>query len=98
MRRLKIIITGYMIISHKLKVFNYMSKNLTSIFINKSKLDRNMHTYKCLAINCVTCKFVNTNSYIMLKNGFIQPIMSNANCESDNLVYIISAHYATITM
>ena len=25
----------------------------------------------------------------MLKNGFILPIMSNANCESDNLVYII---------
>jgi hypothetical protein len=66
-----------------------MSNNLSSIFIHKSKIDHNYQTYKFNTKNCKTCTYINYDSYIILKNGFILPIMSNSNCLSTKVVYII---------
>jgi hypothetical protein len=74
---------------YKLNIYNFMSNSLNSIFVHNNKIDRNYQTYKCNTINCKTCNFINYNSYIMLKNGFILPIMSNSNCLSTKVVYII---------
>ena len=74
---------------YKLKIFNYMSPNLTSIFIHNTRISLGNHTFKCNCDKCETCEYISTNSYIFLKNGFIVPIMSNSNCKTKNVVYII---------
>jgi hypothetical protein len=66
-----------------------MSNNLSSIFIHKSKIDRNYQTYKFNTKNCKACTYINYNSYLILKNCFILPIMSISNCLSTKVVYII---------
>jgi len=66
-----------------------MSNNLSSIFIHKSKIDHNYQTYKFNTKNCKACTYINYNSYIILKNGSILPIMSISNCLSTKVVYII---------
>ena len=75
--------------NYKLQIYNFMSANLTSIFVHNKRLESLSYTYKCKNLTCVTCKFINTNSYIMLKNGFIIPIMNNSCCETRHAVYII---------
>jgi hypothetical protein len=39
--------------------------------------------------DCQVCCFVNQNSYIFLKKGFIIPIKNNCDCNSIGIIYII---------
>ena len=85
------------LIDYKLKFYFLISLNLFSIFIHKKKLVyTNCHTRKCLINNCNICEFVNSNSYIFLKNGFIIPIKDNCNCISRNIIYIIRCTYCDV--
>jgi hypothetical protein len=58
------------LITNELKIYNYMSNNLSSIFVHKSKLISNNRTKRCNIENCVSCQFICTDSYLILKNGF----------------------------
>ena len=77
--------------SIKLKLVYTMQPNLSSLFVHNFKLlSNNSYSYsKCLNQNCKICLFSNENYFINL-GGFYLPILSNSNCESENLVYIIN--------
>ena len=83
--------------NYKFKFYFLISPNLFSIFIHNKRLENNTcHTKKCLAINCSTCSYINSNSYIFLKNGFIIPIKDNCNCASTNVIYIIRCLFCDV--
>jgi len=68
-----------------------MSNNIFSIFVHRNYSNRSFfkNTICCNAQNCITCKFINSNYYISLKENFFFPLQNNCSCESSNLVYII---------
>ena len=75
---------------YKLKFYNLISVNIFSILIHNRNLNNNIHyTKKCNISSCKLCEFVNPNSYILLKSGFIIPISDTFNCSTSNVIYII---------
>jgi hypothetical protein len=81
----------YSIVDYGLKLYNFMSNNIFSIFVHRNYSNRSFfkNTICCNAQNCITCKFINSNYYISLKENFFFPLQNNCSCESSNLVYII---------
>ena len=67
-----------------------MSSNLSKIFIHNFKLEKPFSTNytKCKSTSCNFCVFADSNSYLKL-NNFYLPSMSESNCRSLNLIYII---------
>ena len=68
-----------------------MSENIFSIFLHNKYNNRSFfkNTISCNSLNCITCKFVNSNDYVSLKQHFFIQIQSRCNCESTHIVYII---------
>ena len=81
----------YNLADYKLQLYNSMSNNIFSIFVHQSYTNRSFfkNTICCNSKNCITCKFINSNYYIKLKENFFIPLQNNCSCESSNLVYII---------
>jgi hypothetical protein len=76
--------------SYKLKFYFLISANIFSLLIHNRHLNNKIYfTRKCLSDNCKFCDYVNPNSYILLKNGFVIPIKDSCNCQSSNVIYII---------
>ena len=76
----------------KLKTVHTMNSNLGSSLIHnlKNSFTFNiMRTCKCNDIFCRICNFIYDSHFIKLDSGFILPLFSNANCNTNNLVYII---------
>ncbi len=75
---------------YKFTVLNSMFSNFNNIFINKSNMFNMKHykTSKCNNPNCVTCKFTYEKNFLRI-NDFHLPMLSNCNCDSTDLVYII---------
>ncbi len=70
---------------------NSILENLKAILIDKIKsysLEHNK-TKKCKNENCGICKYILEVSFLNINYNYSIPIMSNCNCENDNLVYII---------
>ncbi len=84
--------------NYSLKNYCKLSPNIASLFIHGKTINtfKSCHTNTCNTVNCTTCEFVNSNNYIFLKNGLFIPIMSNCNCESSNLIYIISCRFCNM--
>ena len=76
---------------YKLKTFFSMASNIVSIFVHNRSIHKYSikYTMKCKSTNCMTCNFVDSNSYVLLKNNFIIPINKVCDCTSKNIVYII---------
>lgn len=73
-------------------IFYNVKQNLSLITIHnpsKSFIKNNCFTFKCNLVNCKICNYINVSSFLDL-NGLILPFVSNGNCQSTNLVYIIS--------
>jgi hypothetical protein len=72
----------------KLQFINNIEKNLNSIFVHNFKLSfpTLYHTSKCN--ECRICPFIYVKNYISLNNLSLN-LLSNADCNSTNLVYII---------
>ena len=75
----------------KLKLIYTMQPNLSSLFVHNFKpLASDFYSFsKCSNQKCSICPYSNSNCFINL-NGFYLPILSNSNCESENLIYIIN--------
>ncbi len=75
----------------KLNFSNSILYNLKALLIDKikNKTSEHYHTKKCSNINCSTCKYIMEIAYLKINSKFSLPIMSNGNCESRNLIYII---------
>ena len=75
----------------KLKLIYTMQPNLSSLFVHNFKLlSSNSYNFsRCSNHYCLICPYSNSNCFIIL-NGFYLPILSNSNCESENLIYIIN--------
>ena len=48
---------------------------------------------KCSQKTCSLCSFANNNSFIFIENKFYLPIKANSNCQSKNILYILSCNY-----
>lgn len=84
--------------NYNLTTYYCMSTNITSIFVHNKPVNTIKFncTSKCLKDSCKICNFVCTDSYIILRNGFIIPIMNNCNCESRNCVYFLHCKLCNI--
>ena len=80
----------------KIKLINSMQLNFNNIFIHGGGINiQNKFSFKrCHSLNCIICKFANTNYYLRL-NEFILPILSNSSCISKNVVYIIECIFCS---
>ena len=81
----------YNLFDYKLQLYNSMPNNIFSIFVHFNYSNRSFfkNTICCNSPSCITCKFINSNYYISLKQNFFLPLQNNCSCESKNLVYII---------
>ena len=72
------------------RLINNMQSNLSSLFVHDFKLfSPKSHFYsKCNVKTCTPCAYANSSTFLKL-NDFILPIMSNSNCKSKNILYII---------
>ena len=75
----------------KIKFFYSIQNNLGSLLLHnfkfpKIKIYRNT---KCSKFNCEICKFISSDAFLILKNGFSLPISCNGNCQSKMAIYII---------
>lgn len=75
---------------YKFSLLNSMFSNFNNIFINNNNVlsMKSYKTLKCHNTNCITCKFIYEKNFLRI-NDFHLPMLSNCNCESTNLVYII---------
>jgi predicted GIY-YIG superfamily endonuclease len=73
-----------------LKLIYKMNSNLSKLLIHNFKIEKpiSFNYLKCKKKSCKICFYADTNSYLKL-NNFYLPIMSNSNCNSKNLVYIL---------
>ena len=73
------------------RLINNMQSNLSSLFVHDFKLfSPKSHFYsKCNVKTCTPCAYANSSTFLKL-NDFILPIMSNSNCKSKNILYIIN--------
>ena len=64
--------------------------NLSYLCVHLMSFNYNLQTCRTISCskNCKICMYINTDFYISL-DGFILPMLSNATCDSCNLVYII---------
>ena len=69
-----------------------MQQNLHSLFVHGHKLLRtvNFRYEKCSQNTCSLCAFSNNKSFILIKEKFYLPIMANSNCQSKNIIYILT--------
>ena len=51
--------------------------------------------FKCNDLYCVTCKYIRETSSLNFKN-LLLPILSNSNCNSPGIIYIISCNKCNI--
>ena len=74
-----------------LRLINKMNPSIARIFIHDFKIIKPcfFKYTKCQKINCSFCKFSDKNAFIKLKDKFYLPILSNSNCNSINLIYVI---------
>jgi hypothetical protein len=75
----------------KIRFFNSMQSNLSSLLIHNFRFPKivSYKNKKCEMLNCETCNFICTDSFIFLKNGFLFPINCNGDCNSTMAIYII---------
>ena len=77
-----------------LKVFNSIGTNIGAYFIHgfKNKIKTSIfYNYKCDNPHCDTCKYLIKTSSIRIKN-FLFPILSDSNCNSSGIIYIIACN------
>jgi predicted GIY-YIG superfamily endonuclease len=86
-----IVENSLILLNYKLKLYNSMSANIFSIFVHNKYNNRSFfkNTISCNSLNCITCKFVNSNDYVSINQQFFIPIQSRCTCESTHIVYII---------
>ena len=79
---------------HKFRLVYYMQNNLSSLFINEFKLLRfKKYRYiRCSNSFCEVCKYSNYEDSIVI-NDFCLPMLSDSNCQSTNVIYIITCKY-----
>jgi hypothetical protein len=82
-----------------LKVVNCIDSNLKSLLIFNGKLSNQFYRYKlnkkCLKINCKSCIYLNlTND--CFKDYFNVPIIDNCDCNSSNIIYLISCKQCNV--
>ena len=64
--------------------------NLGSFFVHNLKIPYNSFKYtKCQNLNCITCKFANTNNILDNQKNIPILICSETTCSSKNCIYII---------
>ncbi len=70
---------------------NSIQCNSKSLLIDKISTDnfKKFKTKKCTNDNCNTCKYSLEISHLKINNDFSIPLVSNSNCGSNNLIYII---------
>ena len=75
----------------KFRLINNMQFNLSSLFIHEFKLfcTKKFFFTKCNKKTCSVCFYANLGYFVKL-NDFTLPIMSNSNCNSKNILYIIN--------
>ena len=72
-----------------------MQQNLSSLFVHQHEL-LNIVYYryvKCSQKTCSLCFFANNCPYILVDNKFYLPIMANSNCQSKNILYILTCKF-----
>ena len=79
----------------KFLFINSMQQNLHSLFVHEHKLLNVAHFRyeKCSQKTCSLCAFSNSNSFILIKEKFYLPIMTNSNCKSKNIIYILTCKF-----
>jgi hypothetical protein len=84
--------------NYKIKFYFLISFNIFSLLIHNRSLNNNSinFTKKCNCQDCQVCYFINQNSYIFLKKGFIIPIKNNCDCNSIGIIYIIRCSLCNI--
>ena len=80
------------LLDKKFLLINSMQQNLHSLFVHEQKLLRtvNFRYEKCSQNTCSLCAFSNNKSFILIKEKFYLPIMANSNCQSKNIIYILT--------
>jgi hypothetical protein len=71
---------------YKLFLVPNIQQNLRNVFIFNHK------TPKKLDVKMINVKFVNLffyKNYLNIKNNFCLPLLTNSNCSSSNVIYII---------
>ena len=74
----------------KLNIVNTININLNKLFVHNFNIP-SISIFKTIKCNkCFCCKFIYENSFITLKDSNISiQLLSNSNCNSSNVVYII---------
>ena len=78
--------------NYNIKCIFKINTNLNCLFIHGHKLNifKNNYTKSCKERNCKVCKLIYEQSHLELEDfNFKLPLLSNANCKSKNLVYVI---------
>ena len=79
-------------------MFYNIKPNLSLITVHNSRSELSIYsnfTSKCLSNTCRICNFINCSFYLKV-NGNILPFFDSGNCQSTNLVYIISCFKCSI--
>ena len=73
------------------RIIHSMQQNLSSLFVHEFKLlhTKSFNFRKCNQYNCTVCTFSNQDSYILI-NNFYLPLMANSNCQSKDILYILT--------
>ena len=81
-----------------LKIYHSIGTNIGAFLVHgfKSKIKiPNYCNFKCNDLYCVTCKYIRETSSLNFKN-LLLPILSNSNCNSPGIIYIISCNKCNI--
>jgi hypothetical protein len=77
--------------SNEIKLYFSLQPNLSFYFLNKQKCPFNDAKYNiCNDSNCKICKFAITNNFLHNQYNIPISIPSYSNCNSSNVIYIIS--------
>ena len=52
-------------------------------------INKSFETKHCKNFYCIVCNFIFNNKFLTVENGFVLPILCNANFNSTNVIYII---------
>ena len=82
-----------------LKQFSSIGTNVVSYLVHGFKSSFQYNKFSCSNCNnfgCETCKFIPKKTDSLQINNFIFPILSNCNCQSVGLIYVIACNLCNV--